>query len=125
MSASELHRSRPGSRGVTAGAASVRFGFASRHPTGRGRPRVDPMDRIAIHEVFGIGEYLRQKKIPLAQIVAMQSISGCREAQPNRTGTSPVLTSKRSGLEQRNSLRSLAPYYYSFHASGGRHGHES
>ena len=34
---------------------------------------------------------------------------GCREAKPNRTGTTPALALRPSGLERRNSLRSLTP----------------
>ena len=43
---------------------------------------------------------------------------GCREAKPNRTGTTPVLALRLSGLEWRNSLRSLTPY--DFHRPGWR-----
>jgi hypothetical protein len=62
----------------------------------KGLLTVDPMDCIAIHEVFGIGQYLRQKKYLLAQIVAMQSISG---AQPSgRTGPRGSPFARRAGL---------------------------
>src|SRR5690606_37969218 len=49
---------------------------------GCGCRTVDHMDCIALHEVRGIGQYLRQKKSFLAQIVAMPSISGAQPAVP-------------------------------------------
>ena len=45
---------------------------------------------------------------------------GCREAQPNRTDTTPALARRLRGLERCNSPRSLTPYTHAFHVPGCR-----